>query len=145
MHWLDFLLHHDYSNHNSTITVTTQHLQKQIICKLKKSYRQLGYYLESWFELTKFELTKRNSSNHNTKVKYKEFTLALNWENPQQRIEVICIEQLSPIIMAYTNTQITTASFHSISKQYNQFKTNELLIIPSTTTKTNDEWLEHSG
>ncbi|GME73887.1 unnamed protein product [Ambrosiozyma monospora] len=53
----------------------------------------------------------------------------------------ISIDQLSPIIMAYTNTQITTASFHSISKQCNQFKTNELLIIPSTTTKTNDEWL----
>ncbi|GME77102.1 unnamed protein product [Ambrosiozyma monospora] len=119
-------------HHNSNNTTPT----KQIIYKLKKSYRQLGYYLESWFELT-----KRNSSNHNTKVKYKEFTLALNWENSQQRIEVISIDQLSPIIMAYTNTQITTASFHSISKQYNQFKTNELLIIPSTTTKTNDEWL----
>ncbi|GME71766.1 unnamed protein product [Ambrosiozyma monospora] len=51
MHWLDFLLHHDYANHNSTISVTTQHLQKQVICKIKKSYRQLEYYLESWFEL----------------------------------------------------------------------------------------------
>ncbi|GMG51610.1 unnamed protein product [Ambrosiozyma monospora] len=66
MHWLDFLLHHDYTNYNAKIIVTTQHLQKQIICNLKKSYRQLGYYLESWFELT-----KRNPSNHNTKLKKK--------------------------------------------------------------------------
>ncbi|GMG55621.1 unnamed protein product [Ambrosiozyma monospora] len=97
--------------------------------------RQLGYYLESWFEII-----KRNPTNHNTKVKDKEFTLALNWENPQQGIEVINTEQLSPIIMAYTDKPITRASFCNISKQYSRLKADELLIAPQNTTKSKDEW-----
>ncbi|GMG30260.1 unnamed protein product [Ambrosiozyma monospora] len=43
--------------------------------------------------------------------------------------------------MTYTNTPITTASFHNISKQYSRYKADELLIAPHNTTKSKDEWL----
>ncbi|GMG21186.1 unnamed protein product [Ambrosiozyma monospora] len=59
-------------------------------CPLKEL--SLFQHLESWFKFT-----KRNTTNQNTKVKDKEFTLVFNSENPQQGKEVITTEQLSPL------------------------------------------------